>query len=370
MAIETINVGTSANDGTGDTLRGSFIKCNDNFSDLDTTKQDELVSGTNIQTINGNDILSSGDLSITLQSVTDEGNVTTNLVEFNGGIYTSDIYLRNEFAGCAIIPEFLTEEQTLFLPDSSGTIATNESIELGVQTNNVITPSLSILDSSSGYSSNIVSGGFSGDWELLTPDSSGTIATEENVNTLIEDAVSTINIALETKQYKLFSLQKADGIVSVTGTFSETQVFRQSFSMSNFNFGANAYGLGFFLNIYSLFTKIGTASGYTIRVKLSTSSTMPSGTTDQIAVFNGTTTNLYAQLIRNFSIIRPASLGNMQIHGFPFTTSAINDFAVSTTATTSRDVLFGDTYYLYVSVQLTTTTSDTLNFISLKASNV
>lgn len=75
-------------------------------------------------------------------------------------------------------------------------------------------------------------------------------------------------------------------------------------------------------------------------------------------------------MIRNFSIIRPASLGNMQIHGFPFTTSAINDFAVSTTATTSRDVLFGDTYYLYVSVQLTTTTSDTLNFISLKASNV
>ena len=33
-AKQTINVGTSANDGTGDTLRGAFIKVNDNFTEL------------------------------------------------------------------------------------------------------------------------------------------------------------------------------------------------------------------------------------------------------------------------------------------------------------------------------------------------
>ena len=35
MAQQNINVGTSANDGTGDTLRDSQIKANSNFTDFD-----------------------------------------------------------------------------------------------------------------------------------------------------------------------------------------------------------------------------------------------------------------------------------------------------------------------------------------------
>lgn len=34
MAKQTIGIGTSANDGTGDTLRDAFDKCNDNFTEL------------------------------------------------------------------------------------------------------------------------------------------------------------------------------------------------------------------------------------------------------------------------------------------------------------------------------------------------
>jgi hypothetical protein len=34
MAKQTINIGTSANDGTGDTLRGGFTKVNNNFTEL------------------------------------------------------------------------------------------------------------------------------------------------------------------------------------------------------------------------------------------------------------------------------------------------------------------------------------------------
>jgi hypothetical protein len=100
MAQQNINVGTSPNDGTGDSLRNGFIKTNDNFTDLyankeDTanksatttlgtsdvlfptqkavktyvdnglgTKQNTLISGTNIKTINGNSVLGSGDLII------------------------------------------------------------------------------------------------------------------------------------------------------------------------------------------------------------------------------------------------------------------------------------------------------------------
>ena len=38
MSITTVNLGTYANDGTGDDLRTAFIKANNNFSTLDTTK--------------------------------------------------------------------------------------------------------------------------------------------------------------------------------------------------------------------------------------------------------------------------------------------------------------------------------------------
>jgi len=65
MAQQTINVGTTANDGTGDSLRNGFIKTNDNFTELYSGKQNTLISGTNIKTINGNSILGSGDLTIT-----------------------------------------------------------------------------------------------------------------------------------------------------------------------------------------------------------------------------------------------------------------------------------------------------------------
>ena len=37
MAKQTINIGTTANDGTGDQLRSAFDKCNDNFDELYTS---------------------------------------------------------------------------------------------------------------------------------------------------------------------------------------------------------------------------------------------------------------------------------------------------------------------------------------------
>jgi hypothetical protein len=47
MAIETINIGNIANDGTGDDLREAFRKVNDNFGDLNT-RFPENVEGENL----------------------------------------------------------------------------------------------------------------------------------------------------------------------------------------------------------------------------------------------------------------------------------------------------------------------------------
>lgn len=47
MAVELINVGQIANDGTGDDLREAFIKINQNFEELDL-RDDEQTTGSNI----------------------------------------------------------------------------------------------------------------------------------------------------------------------------------------------------------------------------------------------------------------------------------------------------------------------------------
>ena len=46
MAQQTINIGATANDGTGDSLRDSFSKCNSNFSELYAGMPANPISGT------------------------------------------------------------------------------------------------------------------------------------------------------------------------------------------------------------------------------------------------------------------------------------------------------------------------------------
>ncbi len=55
MAKQTVNLGSSANDGTGDPLRTAFDKINDNFDEL--YLYSTAASGNNI-TITGNTIAS------------------------------------------------------------------------------------------------------------------------------------------------------------------------------------------------------------------------------------------------------------------------------------------------------------------------
>jgi hypothetical protein len=58
MARQTINIGTTANDGTGDPLRTAFDKINDNFAELYGTDGDSNTLAGNLD-INGHNIISS-----------------------------------------------------------------------------------------------------------------------------------------------------------------------------------------------------------------------------------------------------------------------------------------------------------------------
>ena len=53
MAIQTINIGNIANDGTGDDLREAFIKVNNNFTELNTNIVNTTTEGANLGTGTG-----------------------------------------------------------------------------------------------------------------------------------------------------------------------------------------------------------------------------------------------------------------------------------------------------------------------------
>jgi hypothetical protein len=81
MAVTTINVGTSANDNTGDTLRNAFVKTNTNFDILSTTSKlasgDLNINGVNVgKGIGSNNFNSTAIGQDTLINVTTGGNNT------------------------------------------------------------------------------------------------------------------------------------------------------------------------------------------------------------------------------------------------------------------------------------------------------
>lgn len=72
----TVNVGSVANDGTGDSLREAFIKLNDNFANISDIGFD------------------SGNINIT-GAVESTGNITTTANVIAGAVYSDNYFLSN-----------------------------------------------------------------------------------------------------------------------------------------------------------------------------------------------------------------------------------------------------------------------------------
>jgi hypothetical protein len=125
----------------------------------------------------------------------------------------------------------------------------------------------------------------------------------------------------------------------VTGTTSETQV-------GVIMIPANTIKTTDLIQIFTPLVKVGSSGTCTVLYKLSTSSTMPSGTTDRIATFVSAAANLWLPMQRNI----PFSGGNLVL---PFlSTSFLSDFVVSNNVPTLVAINRTVDLYLYVSVQL------------------
>ncbi len=146
---------------------------------------------------------------------------------------------------------------------------------------------------------------------------------------------------LERQQNKAFNVKITTPSSWVTGTMSETEVLRIVIP-------ANSISDNSFLNMPILYlNKIG-ANGYmNIKGKLSTSPTMPSGTTDQIFNYsNIAATNL------SFGMDRMYIVSDGLIKGFPFTVSSYSSSSANINSFGSKPFDRTVINYLYVSIQL------------------
>jgi hypothetical protein len=144
---------------------------------------------------------------------------------------------------------------------------------------------------------------------------------------------------------------------TLTGTLTETQLIQITIP-------ANTFSANDFLKIPSLtIIKAGVSLGATIRVKLSTSATMPSGTTSQIATYSIGATALFVKINRIFSI----ASGN--ILGFLFTSSALTDNTTSVNTISSQAFDRTVTQYLYVSATLQSIT-DSVYLNDIQVTNI
>ena len=95
MARQIINVGATANDGTGDGLRNAYIKCNDNFQELynTTTTPTEIINGTSNMAVAEN-----ANVTISIAGSANVVNFSGSLTEFTGNANISgDLAVGNSF---------------------------------------------------------------------------------------------------------------------------------------------------------------------------------------------------------------------------------------------------------------------------------
>lgn len=115
---------------------------------------------------------------------------------------------------------------------------------------------------------------------------------------------------------------------------------------------------------FAVFSKSGTATNTTHRIKISTSASMPTGTTNQIAQFASTNTLIFTKINRELVI----SQGN--IKAYPATSSAVNDAGTAISAMSSIAFDVTQTQYLYVSATPVSTTTDVTYLEAFEIRNI
>lgn len=115
-SFTSVNVGTSANDGTGDELRNAFIKVNSNFSNISTVgfNSGNILASGNVQAVyfvgDGSQLT-----NITASNAYGNANVASYLVTYNGIVSASNVFVAGNvtsqwFVGQANLSSIITTD--------------------------------------------------------------------------------------------------------------------------------------------------------------------------------------------------------------------------------------------------------------------
>jgi len=150
---------------------------------------------------------------------------------------------------------------------------------------------------------------------------------------------SFVNTGLATKQDKFFSHKLTTPTSYVTGTVSETEVYRLTIPANTLS-ASDAIKMPLML-----IKKLGTNGTVQIRGKMSTSPTMPTGTTDLIF-----TTPVATAGNQTLGIIKTFFIDNGNIKGTPFTNASYGDTNAQVGVISEKPFDIAVTNYLYLSV--------------------
>jgi hypothetical protein len=205
----------------------------------------------------------------------------------------------------------------------------------------------------------------SGTWENGTP----ILATTASyVQQAVSASFATTSSFIETKTVFNQPILGTGNIGFVSRSFSpsigsnstgETQLLQLPIP-------ANTFSATDKLSFFAVFSKVGTATAFTVRVKLTTSSSMPAGNTSQIAQSaNTTAATLY------FKIVRDLFISSGSLFGISFTNSTITDTVASVNPITSASFDVTQTQYVYVSaIPTTTPTADVIRLEAFEIKNI
>lgn len=248
----------------------------------------------------------------------------------------------------------VTNARTLTINGTAYDLTANRSWNVGTVTS---VAALTLGTTGLDLSSSVATGTTTPVITLNVPTASATnrgALSSTDWSTFNNKQTATSSAILSTLAY--YNYKNTTSSSTLTGTLTETQLLQVTIP-------ANTFSASDFLKFTATFVKTGIVGVCNLKFKISTSSTMPSGSTSQIATVQMGTTSLFGQINRTLSI------KSSNITGYNFTVSAFTDNVGSTSAINTQAFDPTVTNYFYVSATLLSA-ADSVYMNSIQITNI
>ena len=329
MAITPINVGTSANDGTGDPHRTAFQKTNNNINEV-TTNGGAVINVTDpvdLATKELNDALaniyaSGGVATPDLQAVTDVGNTITDGTDTNtvsaNGVSVTD----GTNQGLINKDEVSVQNASDITQITAGAVLVSDSTITDyatlykdrIQVNSVDYPLPTGASSQIATLADITGGVTDGDKGDITVSSSGTVWTIDNG--VVTDA------KLASQKVDTLLNDNVDSSI-VVGTVANT-------ILKSYLIPANTLAVGDTIDLKTVCSKVGTSANCNFRLYTNISNSLTGASA--LAMVTPTSTNLYFSLDRTYTLKSGNTLESFPVTGTTVTDESPSTLAISNTA--------------------------------------